>query len=399
MGDTIFKETSITPSVASTRQLPLEKGGAGEKNKNVMLSELAYLHCLRCLPGVGSKTLERLVGRFGSAESAWNAPPSAYADIDKLGSTKINAIVAAKPTIDPGREWDHLAELDIRVMEKSDDAYPALLREIPDAPYILYTRGTFSEWNERACITIVGSRRHTSYGRQVTAQLSLDLARAGVVVVSGLAFGVDSFAHEGALAAHNDTIAILGSGIDDAHISPQTHVPLAERILRSGALLSEYPPGTGATPGSFPQRDRIMVGISLGTIVIEAAERSGSLISARLALDYNREVFAVPGSIFSSVSVGTNRLIRNGAKIVTSVADILEEFPALAAAPEQRSGGRLVLTDDEEALLKMLSHEPLTVDEIIKTSHCGASVVATVLTMLEIKGLAKNIGGNHYIRI
>jgi DNA processing protein len=364
-----------------------------------MLPELAYLHSLRRLPGVGSKTLERLVGNFGSAEAAWNAPVSAYADIDRIGSAKQDAMTHAKRSIDPEREWYALDGSDIRVMQKSDQDYPSLLREIPDAPYLLYSRGTFSAWNTRSCVAIVGSRKYTQYGRQAATQLSSDLTRAGIVVVSGLAFGVDSFAHEGALAAHGDTIAILGSGIDDAHITPQTHVPLAKRIIHSGAIMSEYPPGTDATPGSFPQRNRIMVGMSLGTVVIEAAARSGSLISAQLALDYDRDVFAVPGSIFSPVSAGTNQLIRSGAKIVTSVTDILEEFPVLPTSDARSDASHPTLTPDEEKIFSSLSHEPVAVDEIIKSSHCGASAVSTALTMLEIKGLTKDIGGQHYIRM
>ncbi|MEK7549798.1 MAG: DNA-processing protein DprA, partial [Patescibacteria group bacterium] len=229
------------------------------------------------------------------------------------------------------------------------------------------------------------------------------LSRAGVIVVSGLAFGIDSVAHIGALDGGNDTLAVLGGGIDDKTIAPQTHLNLAKRILSQGALVSEYPMETPPTKWSFPQRNRIIAGMTLGTVVIEAAEQSGSLITARLALDYNREVFAVPGSIFSPVSTGTNQLIKNGAKIVRSVSDILEEltpyFEATFQVKSQEKHLPQNLSPEEITLLKILSHEPLHVDKIIKATTLETAVANSTLVMLEIKGIIRNTGGMNYIRI
>src|SRR3989338_8213560 len=221
----------------------------------------AILYAFSLIPGIGNKTLRDLIVHFGSAEAIWEA----------------------------------------------DEKSLRLLKEIPDAPMILFTRGNY-DWADKPLIAIVGTRKFTSYGEQVAERLATDLARAGYVVVSGLAFGIDSIAHKAALEAGCETLAILGGGIDEASVPPQSHLPLARAGVNSGALISEYAPGTKPSEGTFPARDRIIAGMTLGTIIIEAPEKSGALITARLALDYNREVFAVPGSIFSRVSPGPKKL-------------------------------------------------------------------------------------------
>ena len=287
------------------------------------------------------------------------------------------------------------------ILTFNDEKYPRLLKEIPDAPMVLFTRGNYN-WEEKPLIAIVGSRKFTTYGEQCAYHLATDLARAGYVVVSGLAFGIDSIAHKAALDAGSETLAVLAGGINDTSISPQTHLPLARNVMHSGALISEYPPGFQANEGTFPARNRIVSGMCLGTLVIEAPERSGALITARLALDYNREVFAVPGSIFSPLSAGTNSLIKAGAKIVTSVQDILEEFPL----PEKRipsSQNTLFpkknsLSQEEERILSFLSHEPIHVDKIVKAVRLETSSVNSLLGLLEIKGLIRNVGGMNYTK-
>lgn len=371
-----------------------------------MMHPTALLYALNLIPGIGSKTLRDLVGHFGSAEAVWEADERALLAMKGLGPKTVVAIVTGRKTIHPGKEWENIARLGIDILSFADETYPRLLKEIPDAPALLYVRGNY-DWQEsrqrKPLIAIVGSRRFTSYGEQAAYRFATDLASAGYVVVSGLAFGIDSIAHKATLEAGAETIAVLGSGIDDASVSPGSHLPLAKAVMNAGALISEYSPGTKANEGTFPARDRIIAGLTLGTVVIEAPEKSGALITARLALDYNREVFAVPGSIFSPSSLGTNALIRRGAKIITSVQDILEEFPLpekttspkKSAHPTNNSS----LSKTETAILSVLSHEPLHVDKIIKAARLETSSAISTLSLLEIKGRAKNIGGMNYIKL
>lgn len=363
-----------------------------------------YLHALRILPGrIGTKTLTLLIERFGDGEAVWRAPDSEIFACPGLGPKSKDALIAGRKAIDPDQEWETLEKIGVDVFSLYDPFYPALLKQIPDAPYLLYARGQFDWERPQPMIALVGSRKYTPYGEQAAGRIAEDLTRAGVLVVSGLAFGIDSVAHKGALEAGGETIAVLGSGIDDASITPQTHFPLAEKIMRSGALVAEYPPGTPATVGTFPARNRIIAGMSLGTVVIEAAEESGSLITARLALDYDREVFAIPGSIFSPASSGTNQLIKQGAKMVSGVSDILEELPELGLRKSSGSGAESLvpknLSPDEAKVLRFLSHEPLHVDKIIKAATLETATINSLLALLEVKGLIRNIGGMHYIRL
>ena len=362
-----------------------------------------FINALRSIEGVGNGTLEKLLAHFGSGEKIWSASAEEISAVPKIGPNKQSLIMSGRNALDPDTLWQQLLTHGITLHTKNDVTYPELLRHIPDSPQTLYTRGAFDWSKQPPMVAIVGSRKHSSYGMQVAEQLACDLTRAGIVVVSGMAFGIDSVAHKGALETHGETIAVLGSGIDDRMISPVSHFQLAKRIMEHGALVSEYPPGTEASQGSFPQRDRIIAGLCLGTIVIEAPERSGSLITAQCALDYNREVFAVPGSIFSPYSIGTNTLIKRGAKLVTGVSDILEElqldtlFPATGKnAPAKEIPG---LSPEEQKILTVLTHEPLHVDKIIKQTILGTAQVSSILSLLEIKGLAKNVGGMHYVKV
>lgn len=367
------------------------------------MEEGIFLHALRTLPKLGNQGLKTALEYFGNAEALWNAP------IDELKS--IPGIAPKTASAFERRSGAHLAqakkdcaafaEEGIRTVGIGDTAYPALLAEIPDAPAVLYYRGAFGWEAQKPMVAIVGSRKYTAYGEQAASRLAEDLARLDIVVVSGLAFGIDALAHRAALES-GETIAVLGGGIDDRSIAPQTHIPLSKEILRNGALVSEYPPGTMPSVWTFPQRNRIIAGMALGTLVIEAAEKSGSLITARLALDYNREVFAVPGSIFSPASSGTNRLIKEGAKIVRNVSDIAEELGFLrsktAEGNEEGNSIPADLSEEERVLLSLLSHEPLHVDKIFKAATLETAVANSALTMLEIKGIAKNVGGMNYIR-
>lgn len=360
-----------------------------------------YWHCLKKTPGLGHRGTRMLAEHFSNGEAAWNTDRYGYIDAG-IPTELARKIEDTKRSVSPEEEAELLAESGIDIIVGTDTIFPSLLSEIPQAPFLLYARGSIDDWNARKCIAVVGSRKITSYGRQATEHIADDLSRAGFTIVSGLAFGIDKIAHESSLRSGHETVAVLADSLDDRSIAPQSHLALSQEIARNGALLSEYPPVTDAMPGFFPARNRIVAGLSLGTVVVEAAEKSGALITANLALDFNREVFAVPGSIFSPTSAGTNMLIKNGAKIVRTVGDIIEEFPAGAITiplfGEKASDMPEHLSPDEEKVFKQLSHEPMTVDGIIKLSHLEISAASGALTMLEIKGFAKNIGGNHYIR-
>lgn len=360
-------------------------------------------HTLRLIPGIGSKTLRTLVEHCGNIEAVWNADASTLAAIPGMGSKSIADFETGRKNLDPEREWEKLARHSIDILPFTDDRYPALLKQCPDAPALLYIRGNFNWQSPAPMIAVVGARKFTSYGEQACYRLATDLATAGYLVVSGLAFGIDSIAHKAALETNNETLAILGNGLDDKVIYPKNHIPLAHTIIQNGALVSEYPPGTEPNQGTFPARNRIMAGMSSGTLVIEAAERSGTLITAELALDYNREVFAVPGSIFSPVSVGTHRLIKQGAKIVTSVQDILEELPVpIRLDDTHRADGKqekISRSPEEKKILSLLSHEPLHIDRIIIAARLETATVGSLLSLLELQGQVKNVGGMNYIRI
>jgi DNA processing protein len=288
---------------------------------------------------------------------------------------------------------------------RGDDAYPALLEELPDPPLVLYARGRL-EALEAPCVAIVGTRRPTYYGLQMAEGLSADLGRRGVAVVSGLARGIDAAAHRGCLEARGRTIAVLGCGIDVVY--PREHKHLSQRIAESGLLLSEFPPGTSPSPQNFPVRNRIISGLALGALIVEASEYSGSLITARLALEQNREVFAIPGNLTSPQSFGPNFLIKQGAKLVQSWRDIVEEFP-----PETR---RTILSEEESQApqnpdLELLSEEELKLlgllesdratqfDKIYRNSGMSIPTLSNLLLRLELLGRVRQVPGNLYVKV
>ncbi len=364
---------------------------------------LIYLHALRLIPEIGNRTLGILLERFGGSQGAWQAPESAILELASLRSVAAREAIARKrASIDPSAEWEKLRLQDIALLTPDDPLYPPLLWEIPDRPLTLYTRGTFDWSQPRTAIAVVGSRKHTAYGEQAARRLSEDLARAGVLIISGMAFGIDSLAHQAALETGAETIAVLGGSVIDNDIAPRSHLGLAKEILSCGALVSEVPPGAPVTPGSFPLRNRIIAGLSIGTLVIEATEGSGSLITATLALEYGRDVFAVPGSIFSPASIGTNALIKQGAKIVSGIADILEEFPNVSLCTTEKSSAPIpdtaAFSPEEQKILSLLSHEPIHIDRIISTASFDAAKTNALLAILEINGIVKNIGGMNYIK-
>lgn len=274
----------------------------------------------------------------------------------------------------------------------NDRGYPEDIRRVVEPPRVLYVRGKMLPEDARA-VTIVGARKCTSYGKQVAYDFAFALAKQGITVVSGMALGIDGEAHKGALDAGGRTIAVLGTGVDDASLYPDTHAPLAKRIIKQGAVISEFSSGTPALPHHFPQRNRIVAALGLGTLVVEADEKSGSLITAGFALELGKDVFAVPGSIYSRTSTGTHKLIQQGAKLVTKVEDILE---ALQLAPTPPVQGNAAENERERLVLSLVAEEPLEIDTIIERLDLPSNDVLSLLAILELKQKVTRIGGNSY---
>ncbi|MFH1393107.1 MAG: DNA-processing protein DprA [Patescibacteria group bacterium] len=287
----------------------------------------------------------------------------------------------------------------IAVIKKSSPNYPEILKEISGAPKQLYVRGELPD-NHEMNFAIVGTRAASEYGKTLASKIAKELAELGFNIVSGLALGIDTMAHSGALEGKGRTIAVLGSAIDDASIYPSANFKLVRQIISSGgAVISEYAPGTKSEIWFFPERNRIISGLSRGVLVVEAPEKSGALITARMALEQNRDVFAIPGSIFSKNSVGTNTLIKSGAKVVTSVDDILEELNLTELKTKKKSNDKEGLSDEEKTILDIIEKEPINIDKICETSKMSASQVLSAVSVLEIKGIIKNIGGGKFARM
>ncbi len=347
------------------------------------------------VPGIGKAKFALLQQHFGNLEAAWKAPAGELkaAGID---GKSVDAIVGLRPDISPDAEMEKLERHKVTTFISKDPAYPARLKEIYDYPPVLYVRGTLipeDEW----CVAVVGTRKPTVYGREVAEELSTDLARNHITVVSGLARGIDSVAHHATLNAGGRTLAIFACGLDIVY--PGENARLAREIMEHGALISEYHLGVKPRPDHFPRRNRIMSGLSLGVLVIEAGESSGALITAHDANEQNREVFAVPGSILSPNSIGTNRLIQRGeAKLVTQCSDILEELNLTMATQQLEMKEILPATDTETSLLAHLSMEPKHIDEICRESRLPVSEVSGTMAMMELKGMVKQVGNMNFIR-
>jgi len=356
------------------------------------MSDLKYWVGFNRISGVGRARFSQIESHFGTMERAWHAGPSEFKAAG-LDAKSIEAIVAARPTISLDAEMEMLARHNVKVLTWSDPAFPPRLKEIYDVPPLLYVRGNLTTEDEWA-IAVVGTRLATVYGRDVTERLVAELVQNRITVVSGLARGIDSVAHRAALEARGRTIAVLACGLDMVY--PGENVKLAQAIMEQGALVSEYPIGTRPKAEHFPRRNRIMSGLCLGVVVTEAGESSGALITANLALEQNREVFAIPGSIFSPASRGTNRLIQDGAKLVSSAQDILEELN-LTMIPRQLEMPELVPADDTESLiLSHLRHEPVHIDEVCRLSRLPIATVSSTLAMMELKGMVRQVGGMNY---
>ncbi len=309
----------------------------------------------------------------------------------------VTEIFVEKEKINPDEILQRLQKVGAEVLPITSEKYPKLLKEIYDPPPVLLTRGEFPQPIDNFAIAVVGSRILTPYGKQATNEVARGLVQAGISIISGLAIGADSVAHQAALDCGGRTVAVLGNGIDT--IYPPRNQKLSEDILKKGgAIISEFPVGTSPNAYNFPQRNRIIAGLSRGVVVSEGREKSGSLITASLANEFGREVFAIPGSIFSENSTGPNRLIQQGAKPIISSNDVIE-FLELRDLPEKIKVREIVADSKEEAaIIEILKKTPLHADEVSRESGFTASEASAILSLLEMKGLAKNLGGMNWVR-
>ena len=394
---------------------------------------------LSIIPGVGDQTIQRLLTAFGSAQRALDATLDELARVDGVTATICQQLVSGKSRVSVDRELELVEAHNCRLVAIHDSAYPVLLKEIPDPPILLYVRGELGE-PDAPSLTIVGTRSPTNYGKAISRQLSRQLAENGVTIISGFARGIDRCAHEGALEASGRTIAVLGNGL--SQIYPDENRDLAEEIVKSGALISEFPMMTRPLPGNFPRRNRLVSGMSSGTVVVEASMRSGSLITARHAAEQGREVFAVPGQIFSKQSKGAHQLINEGAKLINAIDDIWEAFPdqrltpSLDASQTRLPPGQIgstqaqtssnlfgedsdrdtsvgsagtsaappppksmpQLNPDERTVLEAIDAPSSHIDQIARTTSLPMNKVSSTLVMLELKGIVQQMPGKQFAR-
>lgn len=357
-------------------------------------ADVDYWIALTRVTGIGPRRFDLLVQSLGSARAVWAAGATdlAAAGLDRRSA---EALLAAHRKVDPSLEMRHLIATGAYAVTRRDERYPARLAEIYDPPPVLYVRGELDP-PDCPAVAIVGTRGATTYGKMAAEQIARGLAEAGVTVISGLALGIDAAAHRGALDGGGRTIAVLGNGLD--RVYPSQHAHLAQQIAERGALVTEFPLGTKPDATNFPRRNRLISGLSSGTLVVEAGERSGALITAAFAAEQGRDVLAVPGSIFSPASRGANSLIRDGATPVTCAEDVLAEL-APGRAPRQLTVGDILPVDaTERALLDVLSAEPTHIDEIAQAASLPMSLVSSTLAMMELKGLVRQTVGMSYVK-
>lgn len=364
-----------------------------------MNSDAKYFVALNTNIKIGPARFKKLLAYFGSAKNAWQGKYLDYQRAGILEKEIIESIFETREKIDPDEEMAKLKEEKIDVITIKDKRYPKLLSEIYNPPALLYIKGELKPEDELS-LAIVGTRKLSNYGRQITPKIASYLARNQITIISGLALGIDSLAHRAALDAGGRTIAVLAGGVDELSIYPPINRKLALEIVqkKKGAIISEQHIGTPCLKQYFPARNRIIAGFSLGTLVVEAPGQSGALITAKLALDADREVFAVPGNILSPQSLGPNNLIKMGAKTVTGPEDILDELNIKEIYSQMKAKEVLPEGKLEKIIFKILSADPMHIDKIIKKAKLDTSAVISALTMMEIKGHVKNLGAGNYVK-
>lgn len=366
-------------------------------HRGFMVDEIFYWLALNFVPGIGSVLFRRLIDRFRTPEAVFRASEKELLKVEGVSRNLILEIQKGPPEKRVIKELTLLEEIGARLLTLHHELYPKRLKEIYDPPPLLYLRGDLKKEDELA-VAIVGSRKTTQYGRWMAEKISQDLSRHGITIISGMARGIDSVAHWGALSSGGRTIAVLGCGVDVVY--PSENRGLFRKIIEQGALLSEFPIGTPPESGHFPRRNRIISGLAIGVVIVQAGERSGALITAGYALEQGREVFAVPGNVGTETSRGANRLIREGAKMVESSEDILEEIlPQWKREKEVESEENRIpfaLSEEEKKLYSLLGTEPLHIDMLIRESQFEPGQVSSLLLNLEMKGVVTQWPGKYF---
>jgi DNA processing protein len=356
----------------------------------------SYIMWLTRISGLGNVKLRLLLNEFETAKEIFNAPRELLSTFNFLTKSNIISIVNSQNKYIIEKYNDELLQKKVRFISMYNEEYPKLLKEIIDAPIGIYVLGNLPD-EAFYKVSVIGSRRCSEYGLTMAYKLSKDLASKGVIIVSGMARGIDSMAHRGAIDADSFTIAVLGCGIDICY--PAENRALREQIIKSGCIISEHPPGVKPIPGFFPMRNRIISGLSLATLVVEAAEKSGTLITVEQALEQGRDVLAVPGNATSKLSGGTNRLIKEGACLVSNYTDVLDAIGVTEKNEEIHKYKQLaILAPDEKLVYDCISLEPVDIEFLVNTLNCQFQMVNYICTMLELKGLIMKISGQRYIR-
>lgn len=362
------------------------------------MSDLRYWLALNSLPEIGPVLGRRLLSTFGGPQNIFQVSISELKKVEDIGEGRAKSIVGFTAWDRVQREINYAEKNNIRLITIKDSSYPEGLRHLPDAPLVLYVRGEIKD-DDKYAIAVVGSRMPTRYGLLLAEEIGYRLASSGLTVVSGMARGIDSASHKGALRAGGRTIAVLGSGIDVPY--PPENKGLMDAIASSAAVISEFPLSSRPNRENFPRRNRLISGLSLGVLVVEATEDSGSLITARYALEQGKEVFAIPGNITSRTSKGTNDLIKKGAKLIESADEIIEELaPQIKGIlKEDRMAKRPLpsMTDKEKRLYNLLSREPKHIDVITREADLSPQEVLSILLSLELKGVVRQIEGKNFL--
>lgn len=366
----------------------------GEINKD-SLRILSGWIILSKIYSAGCRGTHKILEHFSSPEEFFSLPLEKITNISTIDNKIIDFVKHELPNISLSKDFELIRELYVNIVTCKDAGYPCSLRTISYPPVLLYVRGELKKEDEKA-IGVVGTRRATSYGKIATRKLVRELAREKFTVVSGMARGIDTHAHEVALEEGGRTIAVLGCGVDVVY--PRENKTLMDEIVKKGAVISEFSLGTGPFPQNFPQRNRIISGLSMGVLVVEAPLKSGALITADFALEQGKEVFAVPGHITNPYSEGTNKLIKEGARVVESVQDILEELGVASMSEQGISTCNLQLSFEEKIVLDKLASEPYHIDEIVEASNFSIAKIADILTRLQLKGLARELPGKLFVK-
>jgi len=357
------------------------------------MNETKYWVGFSLIPGIGRARISKLATYFSSMEQAWRAS-AAELEAAGLDAKSVQSVLSHRAALSLDDEMARLERYKVKAITINNASYPAMLKEIYDPPPLLYVRGGFAPQDEWS-LSIVGTRYPTYYGREVTRQIAGELAANRITVVSGLAKGIDSIAHRAALDAGGRTIAVLGCGLDIVY--PSQHAKLALEIIERGALVSEHPLGTPPRKENFPLRNRIMSGLSLGVLIVEGKKESGARITVERALEQNREVFAVPGSVLSPTSQLPNQLIQEGAKLVRNAEDIMEELNLTMAVQHAEAKAAIPATEIESIILQYLNSEPTHIDEVSRQCALPIATISSTLALMELKGMVRQVGGMSYV--